>query len=511
MLLAFGGVMPFALMPVARIDSYIPTVQALIAATDFITAVLLLAQYAADRSRALLFLAAGYLFTALIVVAHTLTFPGAFMPAGLLGAGAQTAAWLYVPWHVALPISAFVYAVLRRQPTAEGAPLAAGAPICRTVVAVVVAACATTWVLIIGSDWLPTLVISERSFASTASVVTASAFVASVVAFVVVWRGRRSVLDEWLLVALSASIAETALVVFIGASRYTLGFYVSRPFALIASSAVLVALLSEMTSLYVRLSGAVAALKRERANRLMSLDVLVGSIAHEVKQPLTVIGMCSTTIKRMLRQPQPDKGEMLDSLDDMALAGTRISETLDSIRTLVKDPKQAHQQIDVNEVALESLRTLDAELSDHDIEVTTELATGLPRVMGHRGQLREVFVNIVQNAIDAMATLTERPRTLRLRTVFRDRDRVSITIEDSGPGIEPGRLAGLFNAFITTKARGMGLGLGICQMIVDRHNGRLSVSSELGKGTIFEVDLPVDTAVPSERSRVATSSIKAEA
>jgi signal transduction histidine kinase len=202
---------------------------------------------------------------------------------------------------------------------------------------------------------------------------------------------------------------------------------------------------------------------------------------------------------------------MQSTLDDMELAGVRIGETLDGMRTLLKDAKEVQQQIDVNEVALESLRAFNAELSNHDIALTTELAAGLPPVTGHRGQLREVFVNIVQNAIDALATMTDRPRTLRIRTLFRDRDRISITIEDSGPGIEPGRLAGLFNAFVTTKTRGMGLGLGICQMIVDRHNGRLSVSSELGKGTLFEVALPAETAVAPERSRVAASSIKAEA
>jgi signal transduction histidine kinase len=510
--LAFGAVLPIALTPLVRIDSYIPSVQALIAATEFITAVLLFAQYAADRSRALLFLAGGYLLTALIVVAHTLTFPGAVTPTGLLGAGAQTAAWLYVAWHVALPGSALVFALLRRRPIApEDVRLTAAATIWRTGIAVVAAACAITWALVIGADSLPALVISERGFAPMASAVTASALMVSIVAFAILWNRRTSVLDEWLLVALSASIAETALVVFIGASRYTLGFYLSRPFAVIASSAVLVALASEMTRRYVRLSVAVRALQRERANRLMSLDVLLDSIAHEMKQPLTVLTMCASTVKTLLRQPKLDKEEMQSTLDDMELAGVRIGETLDGMRTLLKDAKEVQQQIDVNEVALESLRAFNAELSNHDIALTTELAAGLPPVMGHRGQLREVFVNIVQNAIDALATMTDRPRTLRIRTVFRDRDRISITIEDSGPGIEPGRLAGLFNAFVTTKTRGMGLGLGICQMIVDRHNGRLSVSSELGKGTLFEVALPAETAVAPERSRVAASSIKAEA
>jgi len=153
---------------------------------------------------------------------------------------------------------------------------------------------------------------------------------------------------------------------------------------------------------------------------------------------------------------------------------------------------------------------LGAELSGHAIAVSTELAPGLPPVVGHRGQLREVLVNILENAIDALAAVTERPRALRVRTRITAPNRVSVIIEDSGEGIAADRLPGLFTAFITTKARGMGLGLSLCQMIVDRHNGELSVSSEVGKGTRFEVCLPAEPSAPPEAQRPA-GSISAEA
>jgi len=182
------------------------------------------------------------------------------------------------------------------------------------------------------------------------------------------------------------------------------------------------------------------------------------------------------------------------------------------MRTLLKNPQEVQRRIDVNEVALESLQALNAELADHRIEVRTELAAGLPPVVGHAGQLREALVNLVHNAIDAMATLEEdRPRKLKIATLRSRRDRVSIAIEDSGPGIEPGRLPTLFSAFVTTKPGGMGLGLGICQLIVDRHNGELTASSELGKGTRFEVVLPVDALAADAASRIEAGSVKAEA
>ena len=500
------------LVPMPRSDGFIPAVQAIIAAIDFITAVLLFAQYATERSRALLVLGAGYLFTCMIVVAHTLTFPGAFTPDGLLGAGRQTAAWLYVVWHLALPMAAFGYAMLKPAPSvAMGIHTTPMLAIRRTVLLVVPFAVMLVWAAIVAGDALPTLVLSARTFASTASFVTALPLVASVIAFAVLWRRRTSVLDEWLLVALVASVAETALVVFVGASRYTFAFYASRPLAVVASCAVLVALLSEMASLYVRLSTAVKALQRERANKLMNLDVVVSSIAHEIKQPLMVITTCSAVIENLLRKPKIDVDEVRLNLGDVTSGSLRIGETIDSLRGLFRNPQEAQRLIDVNELAIESLKTLDAEISANQIAVSTELDSALPQVLGHRGQLREVLVNIVQNAIDELAPLHNRARTLQLRTTSTQRNRVSITIEDSGGGIAAERLPNLFTAFVTTKARGMGLGLSLCQMIVDRHNGQLSVSSDLGKGTRFEVSLPAEPVAAAGAARVLTDSVRAEA
>jgi C4-dicarboxylate-specific signal transduction histidine kinase len=419
-------------------------------------------------------------------------------------------------WHLALPVAAFGYAWLKSKPISTGGMDATTTrAIRRTVLLVVSAAVVTIWVAVVAGDALPTLVLSARTFAATASFVTALPLLASVLCFVVLWRRRTSVLDEWLLVALVASMAETALVVFVGASRYTFAFYASRPLAVVASCAVLVALLSEMASLYLRLSTAVKALQRERANKLMNLDVVVSSIAHEIKQPLMVITTCSAVIQNLLRKPKLDVEDVRLNLGDVTSASMRIGETIDSLRGLFRNPQEAHRLIDVNELALESLKTLDAEISGNQIAVSAEFGSGLPQVLGHRGQLREVLVNIVQNAIDELAALHDRARTLRVRTTSTHRNRVSITIEDSGGGIAAERLSNLFTAFVTTKARGMGLGLSLCQMIVDRHNGQLSVSSDLGKGTRIEVSLPAEAAAAPAAgagvARVATGSIKAEA
>jgi len=508
---AAAGIALVGLIPLPRSDGFVPAVQAIIATAHFITAVLLFAQYAAERSRALLLLAGGYLFTTLIVVAHTLTFPGAFTATGLLGAGQQTAAWLYLPWHVGVPAAALGYVLLRSQPTATaGSHTASAAVIARTVLVVVAAASVLTWAAIVAQDSLPTLVIDGGTFSSTATGLTVFPLVLSVLATGVLWPRRRSHLDEWLLVALVASVAETALVVFLGASRYTFPFYATRPLAVVTSCAVLVALLSEMMRLYVRLSTAVNALERERANKLMNLDVVVRSIAHEVKQPLMVITTCNAVIKNLLGKSKVDVDEVRVNLDDVTSASLRIGESVDSLRGLFKNPQEAEHLIDVNELARASLKTFRAELSDHGIAVSTELVGELPPVVGHEGQLRAVVVNIVQNAIDELAPLTGRARTLRIRTSAMQNS-VSIRIEDSGGGIAPERLPTLFGAFTSTKAGGMGLGLSLCQMIVERHNGKLSVSSELGRGTTFEVTLPAERADAGDAPRIPAGSINAEA
>ena len=500
------------LVPLPRSDGFIPAVQAIIAAVDFLTAVLLFAQYATERSRAVLWLAAGYFFTALIVVAHTLTFPGAFTPTGLFGAGQQTAAWLYIVWHVAVPASAYGYALLKpKSPATAGVHATPAVAVRRTAALVLVLAVVLTWGAIAAGDSLPTLVLSATTFASTASLVTALPLIMSALAFVALWQRRTSVLDEWLLVALVAAVAETALGVFLGASRYTFAVYASRPLAVVTSCALLVALLSEMTGLYVRLSAAVEALQRERANKLMNLDVVVSTIAHEIRQPLMVTTTCSAVIENLLRKPTIDVDEVRVNLADVKSASLRIGETIDSLRGLFKNPREAAQRIDVNDVALDSLKTLDAELSHNRVTVVTELEARLPAVIGHRGQLREVFVNIMQNAIDELGSLADRERTLRIRTSRPQPNRVAITIEDSGRGIAADRLPNLFTAFVTTKTRGMGLGLSLCQMIVDRHNGQLAVSSEIGKGTRFEISVPAEPDASTDSPGLPASSVNVEA
>lgn len=502
------GILPNALAPLPRIDGFVPAAQAVIVAVELITAALLFAHYATEHSRALLCLACGYLFSAVVVAAHTLTFPGAFAPTGLFDARLDTAAWLYVPWHLAIPISAIVYSLAKQKP-GDVLPGSPATMIQRAALGAILTGVVVAWAIIAARDRLPMLAVSETTFDAAASVIALVPLIASVAACIVLWNRRSSVLDEWLMVALIASVAETALIASMGASRFTLSFYTTRMFAVVVSSAVLVALLTDMARLYMRMSAAVKAVQRERATRLMNLDVVISSIGHEIRQPLTVTRMCTEVIDSVLRRLGVNVDEVRESLDDISSSTVRIGETIESFRSLYKNADEDQITLDVNEIVQESLRPMISELDQRAILLTRRFAADLPPVVGRKGQLREVFTNIVQNAMDAMVPLENRSHTLQVTTSYAS-DQILIAIEDSGTGIGSERLPTLFTAFISTKEFGMGLGLSICQMIVDRHHGHLSVASELGQWTRFEVRLPVSMQ-PNSPALAERSMVKMEA
>ena len=131
------------------------------------------------------------------------------------------------------------------------------------------------------------------------------------------------------------------------------------------------------------------------------------------------------------------------------------------------------------------------ELSRQDIIVNTQLTDELPPIVGHRGQLQEVLLNLIQNAIDAMRTITDRSRLLRVGTKLHGTKAVVISVEDSGPGIEPNKMSSVFDAFVTTKATGMGLGLALSQMIIERHDGQIVVVPSVNHGAHFRITLPI--------------------
>ena len=230
--------------------------------------------------------------------------------------------------------------------------------------------------------------------------------------------------------------------------------------------------------------------KRARETELMNIDAITASIVHEIKQPLSAISANSSAARRFLGKTPPNVQEARGCLIRIVDGVRQTSEMLDGIRSLFRRADQAREQIDVNEITFEVLKPMGAELKNHRITILSELTTTVPLVDGNKRQLQEVILNLVRNAIEAMDDTTDRNRVLLVKTEQRSGDAIVLSVQDTGPGIDPKNLESIFDAFVTTKSGGMGLGLAISRMIVEQHGGQLTASSDGKNGALFQLVLP---------------------
>jgi signal transduction histidine kinase len=239
-------------------------------------------------------------------------------------------------------------------------------------------------------------------------------------------------------------------------------------------------------------------LERERENKLLNVGAVTAAIAHEIRQPLTSILLDGATALQLLDRTPPAHQEAREALNSMISDARRTSEVFEGIRALFSLPNQPGQEvIDVNETIREVLGFMRGELRDSGVEERIELAPGLPVVRSNKSQLQEVILNLLHNALEAMSAVPDRRRELQVKTTPRGRDAIIITVQDSGPGIDQSNLDKIFDAFFTTKRHGIGLGLAICRMIIERHGGQLTASSDGKTGALFDILLP---AIPSDES-----------
>ena len=252
---------------------------------------------------------------------------------------------------------------------------------------------------------------------------------------------------------------------------------------------VLAALFAESRDSEARLTRSNMMLERERDNKLISAQAITGVIAHEVRQPLASIVANASAALRWLERTPPNHDEVRIALNRIQGESHRTSDVFDGIRALFRKGDQGRQRIDVNEIIVEVLQSLRGDLKDHGVETRSDLAE-LPLVDGNGGQLREVILNLIYNALEAMDTTTDQGRLLRVTTERRGPD-ITVAVEDSGPGIAPQKLGSIFTTFLTTKPHGMGLGLAICRMIVEQHGGQLTASSDGKNGAVFQFLLPI--------------------
>jgi signal transduction histidine kinase len=253
---------------------------------------------------------------------------------------------------------------------------------------------------------------------------------------------------------------------------------------------VLTALFAERRASAARLANSYMLLERERDSKLLNVETAVAWIAHELRQPLTGIAMNSFAALRFLENTPSDAEKAKEALNRIRGQAARLGVVFDGIRDFFRSDKEAFTAVDVNAVIRQVLEAFREDLAQDNIVVRLDLASDLPPVDGNVSQLQQVISNLVRNALEALKTTENRPRELRLRTELRAQGGVGIVVEDSGPGLDPTQLHNAFNAFFTTKAHGMGLGLAMCRLIVERHRGTISASSDGTSGARFNIAIP---------------------
>jgi len=474
---------------VPRIDGFIPFILAIIFVADLVTAVLLFSQASFSASRALLVLANGYLFSALIVIPHALTFPGAFMPKGLLGAGIDSSAWINVFWHFGFIVAVGGYTWLKGRDRRDAAIPISAFYLSLTIQIILV--CALTWAATAGESFMPRLFSDDRTYVPLTHYIAGLQVLTAMVVLLLMWTNRSSALDLWLMVVMCMLISEMGLVAFGVTARFYLGWYLSRTLGVALSVVVLIALLLESLRLQSAVSRANIMLQRERNNRLINIKAATSSIVHEVRQPLASMTTAATAARKWLEKVTPDLDEIKSLFGIIEKSGFLANELLSHVPKLFEDADREQEPIDMNNLALESLKILSGELNDHAVNTNLELASELPAIMGHRVQLQEVILNLVRNAIDAMDTTHVERRLLTVRTRPDGGKAIVMEVEDSGPGIENRRLAAIFEPFVTTKPKGTGLGLPICSRIIERHGGQLKASPDCTHGALFQIILPI--------------------
>jgi signal transduction histidine kinase len=250
-------------------------------------------------------------------------------------------------------------------------------------------------------------------------------------------------------------------------------------------------LIAELRQRTDQLGCSVAELQGERNNKLMNLEAMAASISHEVRRPLTSIAVNGRAAQRFLGHLPPNVEEAQSALSRMISDSHRASQVFDNIRALFGKVDEGHKPIDVNQLIRDLVTGFQEDLEQYGITASLKLQEGLPKIVAHKGQLQQVLINLVRNAIEAMQANERDHRVLKVSSGRHGDDKIILSIEDSGPGIDPKHAENIFDAFVTTKSHGMGLGLALCRMIIERHSGELSVLPAYPRGSIFHIVLPI--------------------
>jgi signal transduction histidine kinase/DNA-binding response OmpR family regulator len=536
--LLFCILLPFSKLPLSRIATFIPVYETLLVVIDIITAVLLFGQYRIMRSRALLCLASGYLFAALMEVAHALSFPNAFASGGLIGGGAQTTAWIYQFWHGGFPLFVIGYALLKARAAGreERAPGGVVGVAFALLAAVLLARLAVSDVA------LPVLVVDNVATGAL-TLATSTIWLLCIVALLLLRRSKPlAVIDLWLMVVMWAWLFDVGLSTLFNAARYDLGFYSGRIFGVVAAGFVLVMLLLENVRLYAQMAVSHEKTRRESrelqtlSERLESANRLLGernrqlqaasalkseflaNMSHELRTPLNAIIGFSDVLKDGVVGPMsPPQHEYVSEIFE---SGQHLLSLINDILDLSKIEAGKMnldlEPVDIDSLLRNSLSIVKEKAAEKRLDVRLVITQPIGKMQVDARKTKQIVFNLLSNAVkftpeggcvelsaravgreaveawdDRAETTIKMPLGESAFTRF-----IEIAVSDTGTGISAADAPRLFQAFsqldvsVARSAEGTGLGLVLLARLAALHRGTVALASAPGKGSKFYVWLP---------------------
>jgi C4-dicarboxylate-specific signal transduction histidine kinase len=298
--------------------------------------------------------------------------------------------------------------------------------------------------------------------------------------------------------ALIAIVAYLFLDYFFTAPLFTLGMNQTldfvAPISYVITALVITRLMSKVRKSTEEQRRAEETLRRSQAElahvtRVMTMGEFATSVAHEINQPLSAIVTNGSACLRWLAGDSPNLEEARDAARRIVRDGERAGDVLTRIRAFLKKSDTQKTRLDINQIIQEVVALTEDEADGRGVALRLELADGVPPVFGDRVQLQQVILNLVVNGVEAMTSVTDRPRELFISSGQHESDKVLVSVRDSGVGIGQRGVERIFDAFYTTKPKGMGMGLAISRSIVEDHGGRLWASSNNGFGATFQFTL----------------------
>ncbi len=488
-LVFFLGAAPFAKTQLVKIWAFIPIYESALIMNDLITAVLLFGQFSILRSKALCILASGYLFTAFMIVSHALTFPGLFSSTGLLGAGPQSTAWLYMFWHGGFPLFVIAYVLFKDAERKTAAPpIGPNVTILFHIVLVVVAVCGFTLLATAGQSALPGIMLGHH-YTPAMIIVVSTVWMLSLLALICLWRQHQhSALDVWLMVAICAWIFDIALSAVLNAGRFDLGFYVGRIYGLLAASIVLMVLLLENCILYAKLfklhkSEHDKTIELTAANQ--ELEAFSYSVSHDLRAPLRAVkGYAKMLTENHSGQLNAEGNRLLGIVYDRSLRMEQLIDDLLAYSRLGRQPLKT-RPVQLDEFIKQIIEELQPDYNNRKIEFIVD---HLGETAADPTLLKQALANLLSNAIKYTRNVSTAIIEIGCLENTTSNEK-TYYVKDNGAGFDMRYADKLFGVFQRLhredEFEGTGVGLAIVQRIINRHGGKVWADSKLHEGTTF--------------------------